>query len=59
MSRTRDRRAKAPLDFVHSVLAGPVSLEGTDGFEYALSFVDDYNGVIMIYFKATGASMVD
>ena len=49
-SRIHDRRAKAPLELVHSDLAGPVNPVGKDGFNYALSFVDDYSGVIMIYF---------
>ena len=58
-SRTPDRRAKAPLDFVHSDLAGPVSPEGKDGFRYALSFVDDYSGVIMIYFLKNKSDTVE
>jgi hypothetical protein len=49
-SRIPDRRAKAPLELVHSDLGGPVNPVGKDGFNYALSFVDDYSGVIMIYF---------
>ena len=49
-SRIPDRRAKAPLELVHSDLAGPISPEGKDGFRWALSSVDDYSGVIMIYF---------
>jgi hypothetical protein len=49
-SRIPDRRAKAPLELVHSDLAGHVNPVGKDGFNYALSFVDDYSCVIMIYF---------
>ena len=49
-NRTPDKRANAPFDLVHSDLAGPISPVGKDGFNYALSFVDDYSGVIMIYF---------
>ncbi|CAB4039167.1 Retrovirus-related Pol poly from transposon TNT 1-94, partial [Paramuricea clavata] len=49
-NRTPDKRANAPFDLVHSDLAGPISPGGKDGFNYALSFVDDYSGVIMIYF---------
>ena len=48
-SRIPDRGAKASLELVHSDLAGPVNPVGKDGFNYALSFVDDYSGVIMIY----------
>ena len=49
-NRTSDKRANAPFDLVHSDLAGPISPVGKDGFNYALSFVDDYSGVIIIYF---------
>ena len=40
-NKVPDERAKAPLDFVHCDLAGPIDLIGRDGFKYALSFVDD------------------
>ena len=49
-NKTPDVRAKAPLDFVHLDLAGPIDPTGRDGFRYALSFVDDFSGIIMIYF---------
>jgi hypothetical protein len=38
------------LDFVHCDLAGPIEPVAKDGFRYALSFVDDYTGINMIYF---------
>ena len=49
-NRTPDRRAKAPLDMVHCDLVGPITPVGKDAFNYALLFVDDYSGIIMIYF---------
>ena len=49
-SRTPDRRATTPFELVHSDLAGPIDPVSKDGFNYAISFVDDYSGVIMIYF---------
>ncbi|CAB4019984.1 myosin heavy fast skeletal muscle, partial [Paramuricea clavata] len=49
-NRSPDERATAPLDFVHCDLAGPIDPVGRDGFKYALSFVDDYSGIIMVYF---------
>ena len=49
-SRSADERATAPLDFVHCDLAGPIDPAGRDGFKYALSFVDDYSGIITVYF---------
>ena len=36
-NRNPDRRAKAPLDLVHSDLAGPINPVGKDGFSYAMS----------------------
>jgi hypothetical protein len=47
-NREPDQRAKAPLDFVHCDLAGPIEPVAKDGFRYALSFVDDYTGINMI-----------
>ena len=49
-NRSLDERATAPLDFVHRDLAGPIDPAGRDGFKYALSFVDDYSGIITVYF---------
>ncbi|CAB4032811.1 Retrovirus-related Pol poly from transposon TNT 1-94, partial [Paramuricea clavata] len=49
-NRSPDERATAPLDFVHCDLAGPIDPVGRDGFKYALSFIDDYSGIIMVYF---------
>ena len=49
-SREPDQRAKAPLEFVHCDLAGPIEPTAKDGFKYALSFVDDFTGINMVYF---------
>ena len=49
-SRVPDRKATAPLELVHSDLAGPINPVAKDGFKYSLSFVDDYSGVIFVYF---------
>ena len=49
-SREPDERATCPLELVHSDLAGPVDPTAKDGFRYALSFVDYYSGVNMVYF---------
>ena len=58
-NRNPDRRAKAPLDLIHSDLAGPINPVGKDGFSYALSFVDDFSGVIMIYFLKNKSNTVE
>ena len=49
-SREPDQSAKAPLDFVHCDLAGPIEPAAKDGFKYALCFIDDFTGINMIYF---------
>ena len=49
-NRTPDARASAPLELVHTDLAGPISPVARDGFRYAISFIDDYSGVIFLYF---------
>ena len=49
-SRKPDERAKTALEFVQCDLAGPISPEARDGFKYVLSFVDDYSGIILVYF---------
>lgn len=50
-NRQPDQRAKAPLEFVHCDLAGPIEPTAKDGyFKYALSFVDDFTGINMVYF---------
>ena len=49
-SRVPDRKATAPLELVHSDLAGPINPVAKDGFKYSLSFVDDYSGVIFVNF---------
>ena len=49
-SREPDQSTKAPLDFVHCDLAGPIEPAAKDGFKYALCFIDDFTGINMIYF---------
>ena len=49
-NRKPDEKAKEPLDFVHCDLAGPIDPVAKDGYKYALSFVDDYTGINIVYF---------
>jgi hypothetical protein len=49
-NRDPDVRATAPLELVHTDLAGPIAPEARDGFKYAVSFIDDYSSMICIYF---------
>lgn len=48
--RDPDTRAKAPLQMVHTDLAGPVATELIDGYKYVQSFTDDYSSAVFIYF---------
>jgi hypothetical protein len=49
-NREPDKRADSILQLVHCDLAGPIDPVAKDGFKYALGFVDDYSGLIMVYF---------
>ena len=49
-SREPDERATAPLQFVHSDLAGPIEPVARDGMRYVINFVDDYTGACFVYF---------
>ena len=49
-NREPDQRASAPLELIHTDLAGPIDPATTEGFKYTLAFVDDYSGLIMVYF---------
>ena len=48
--RKADAKAKNILDLVHCHLAGPIDPIAKEGFKYSISFVDDYSGLIIIYF---------
>lgn len=49
-NRRPDSRAKAPLDMVHTDLAGPIDPVSKDGHKFALSFTDDNSGAVFVYF---------
>ncbi|TYK10608.1 gag/pol protein [Cucumis melo var. makuwa] len=36
-------RAKTPLELVHSNLCGPMNVKAREGYEYFISFIDDYS----------------
>ena len=57
-SREPDQRATEVLEFVHCDLAGPVQQEAKEGFKYAMSFVDDFSGIIFIYFLKSKSDTV-
>ena len=49
-SRQPDERATAPLQFIHSDIAGPITPVAKDGLRYVINFVDDYTGASFVYF---------
>lgn len=49
-NREPDRRATAPLQLVHSDLAGPITPVSREGHKYAMVFVDDFSGAFGVYF---------
>lgn len=52
-NRTPDKRATRNLDLVHCDLAGPIDPVAKGGFRYAISFVDYYSGIILVYFSVS------
>ena len=49
-NREPDRRAAAPLQLVHSDLAGPITPVSREGHKYGMVFVDDFSGAFGVYF---------
>ena len=49
-SRKPRTRSTAPLQLVHTDLAGPITPVSTEGFVYAIVFTDDYSGATFVYF---------
>ena len=45
-----DTRAAGVLDLIHSDICGPMSSVSLTGFEYYISFIDDYSRKTWIYF---------
>ena len=49
-NRKPDARATAPLELVHTDLAGPVDPASKEGFKYCLAFTDDFSGAVFVCF---------
>ena len=45
-----DTRSEGVLDLIHSDLCGPMSSTSLTGFEYYITFIDDYSRKTWIYF---------
>ena len=49
-NREPSQRATQPLEFVSTDVCGPITPVSSNGFEYAISFTDNYSGYIFLYF---------
>ena len=49
-NKAADPKASKPIELVHTDLASPITPATREGFEYAITFVDDYSGCIGVYF---------
>ena len=49
-NKTLDRKATKILTLIHSDLAGPFQPQAKEGYEYVLSFIDDYSSLMVLYF---------
>jgi len=58
-NRDPDERATCPLELVHSDLAGPIHPVSHNGSKYVMSFVDDFSGIIFLYFLKNKSDSVD
>ena len=48
-----DTRSKGVLDLVHSDVCGPMSTKSLRGYEYYVTFIDDFSRKTWIYFLKT------
>ena len=59
-NRNPDIRSKAPLELVHTDLhAGPIALMSKEAFRYSIAFIDDYSGVVFVYFLKNKSDTVE
>lgn len=49
-SKTPRVRSEAPLQLIHTDLAGPITPDSKDRFKYAIAFTDDFSGMSFVYF---------
>ena len=45
----KDERSKEPLQLVHSDVCGPLSVQARGGYEYFVTFIDDYSRYGYVY----------
>ena len=54
-----DEKASAPLDLIHSDLTGLIEPRSLEGSGYCVSFVDDFSGLIFVYFLKKKSDTAD
>ena len=57
-NREPDKKAKKPLELVHTDLAGSMPTPSKEGHRYVQSFTDDYSGTILVYFLKSKSDTV-
>ena len=57
-NRNPDARATAPLELVHTDLAGPIDPVSGEGLRYSIAFTDDYSGTVFVYFLKSKSDTV-
>ena len=57
-NRNPDACATAPLELVHTDLAGPIDPISREGFRYSIAFTDDYSGAVFVYFLKSKSDTV-
>lgn len=50
INRELSQRATKPLEFVSTDLCGPITPVSIDGFQYVISFIDNFSGYSFVYF---------
>ena len=58
-NKSPDRRAETKYELVHSDLTGRIKTPNIDNTKYVITFVDDFSGMMNIYFLKAKASTVD
>ena len=48
--QSSERKAKGILEIIHSNVCGPMSSKSLSGYEYYVSFIDDFSRKTWIYF---------
>ena len=58
-NRKVDSKSNSTLELVHTDLAGPIDPISTEGYRYAITFTDDYSGVVLVYFLKNKSDNVE